>query len=330
MEQQKKRHNPVITEEDRAVKAFDRNNDAVPTSALTLDKAVEIAQKETDKVQVGKGWAALRDEFNHLIWKVFGDVRFQYWDLWNNHPKIDDPTLQDTMAGFFATWDLYRRTGNIWSERYKKHVSIEPEMHNIFDLEGFYPIKVKAYTPEALKQAKVFVVAYEKFTGQKATLFRECRDAAEMDEKLEQIIEKKTEPVDEKAVLDGLNIIDDPSTEEERKIKKEVSEFRDLLKKHFSKEYKVRRTLGSIIEFSPGFGNREFYVYKSFFGLPVTAAEIEKVWYWTMSDKRLDIKVHTPEVLPAIAGFAKEYESMTRCAPRIIRMYKEEPVKGNY
>ncbi|MBI4918863.1 hypothetical protein HY837_02970, partial [archaeon] len=62
---QKKRHNPPILEEDRAVKAFD--------SGSGLDKIVEQAKENTEPVSIAKTDEASRKELYNLVVKVFGN-----------------------------------------------------------------------------------------------------------------------------------------------------------------------------------------------------------------------------------------------------------------
>ncbi|MBI4918832.1 hypothetical protein HY837_02805 [archaeon] len=198
MEQQKKRHNPEITEEDRAVKAFD----AQPRSdfPLTIDEAVEKAETETKQV-VERGEEAFRDEFNHLIWKVFGeDVKIRAVNRHLIYTCYDIDKLGKRVSPK-DNWDLYKKVEG-WHEflierTHEQYVSIQPDPmgsnFGIFSDGSFHPIRVTAHTPKALKQAKVFVVAYEKFTGQKVTLVRECRDEEEMKEQLGETVEDKVE-----------------------------------------------------------------------------------------------------------------------------------------
>ncbi len=340
--EQKKRHNPEITEQDLAVKAFDRNNDARPRSdnPVTLDQAVKDAEKETKLQTVEKGEEAFRDELNHLIWAVFGDVRAKYFDgefYW--HPRIDKPGRRISPD---SKWDLYKIPEG-WFKTYQKHVSIEPASIDLDAVFGakmfgdgqFFPIKVTAYTPEALKQARVFAAAYEKFTGKPVTLVRECRDEEEMKEKLEDFVEQTSEEKAEESVkeqinqeelFEGLNIKKDEKFSRKERIRNDKKELKKWLGTLSSEKYGVRRTINHL-NLEPDFRGRTFKMYekKSFFGIPipVTAAKIKRIGWWSFDQYKndLEIKVYDPETLPVIAKFARQYQDKTKCKVEVVTTF---------
>ncbi len=172
MEQTKKRHNPPIFEEDRAVKAFDSDSGS-------LDGVVERAKLDADKFEPVKTDEVRAKELYNLFVKVFGS------DLsGETHMFKEVAFLEDNI-------DAYKVERPKW---YKKrqaqdYVSIQVEVPSEviksdagevknkvpFIHEGKYaPIKITAHTPEALNQAKVFAAAYEKISDQKARIIQNC------------------------------------------------------------------------------------------------------------------------------------------------------------
>ncbi|MBI4918828.1 hypothetical protein HY837_02785 [archaeon] len=178
MQQQKKRHNPEITPEDRALSAFDRNNDAV------LE----------DKVKIEKGDTAFRKEFAQLISEYFGDDLYYTWRTgYGNSYNLFSKTYQDLQDfenhSIISLKKMTKKGGWFREAKFEDYIRIEltitrqtedgkttARLLPIFQNGQYNPIKVRAYTPQALKQAKEFAKAYKELTGQEVTLIQECAE----------------------------------------------------------------------------------------------------------------------------------------------------------
>ncbi len=203
MEKTKKRHNPPIHDEDLAVSAFDRNNDA-----HDLEKLIKEAKTE-EKIDVVKGEEALRKEFNYLIRRIFGEnirwnpdwrtIPFTEYDLEGDYGYRPEGVFELTEVQIKKIFGMFIGTGIIT----KKYVKIECDLPkkekkisevlvnisvrpSIFENNQYNPIQITAYTPEALKQSKVFAQVYEKISGHPVKIIQEC----EIKEELEELIPK--------------------------------------------------------------------------------------------------------------------------------------------
>ncbi len=176
METIKKRHNPEITAEDLAARAFDKNNDALP-----------VKEGLEQKVQSEKGDNALKQEVCHLIEKVFGE------GLYLNYLPLEE--LNTSPNGLWVVTKVKRKAGwfrNAELENYftislfevldrrEDGVVITKKSQPMYENGKFNPIKIIVYAPEALKNAREFVKSYKSLTGQEATLIQECVDEEEM------------------------------------------------------------------------------------------------------------------------------------------------------
>ncbi len=213
MEQQKKRHNPEITREDLvqagidpAVKAFDKNKDALP-----------VKDGLEQKVQLEKGDGALEQEFCHLVNSVYGE------NLYLNGSPLKE--ANNKYPGVY--WHinrLIRKAGWFRNAEIAKYISItlfrEPDRVDdgvvvterslpIYEKGKFNPIKITAYTPDALKKTREFAKQYKSFTGQEITLIQECADEEEMNaqlgKKAASNIEEAVKEYDKEAVKDKLS-----------------------------------------------------------------------------------------------------------------------------
>ncbi len=212
---QKKRHNPEITAEDLATKAFDRNNDAQSRIdfPLTLDQAVD-----TSSVEVVKSDEAKLDEFYNLVVKVFGkslyftrdnrasdDVAVPIRNL--TQDKLEFKTHVSSFARAFTLFyskreKWYKKPVDLWYATLEVDVPArsvgddsadKSRDHTFFEKGSFLPIKITAHIPESLRQAKTFAAHYQKLTGQKATVIQNCvvEEVFEKVEKLEEKVEPK-------------------------------------------------------------------------------------------------------------------------------------------
>ncbi|MBI4918804.1 hypothetical protein HY837_02660, partial [archaeon] len=195
MEQQKKRHNPEITpedlknfgivKEDSAVKAFDRNNDALE-----------------DKVKIEKGTHALREEFCQLVKKYFGrDLYFNNYYSTSGYELFE--SKGELKASGETNWDFSKIKKKGWFRRteFEKYIEInlfettiqtedgktDRKLLPLFRDGKFNPIKIRAYTPQALSQAKEFAEEYKEHTGQEVALIQEFSSTS-----LEQKIQPTT------------------------------------------------------------------------------------------------------------------------------------------
>ncbi|MBI4918955.1 hypothetical protein HY837_03430 [archaeon] len=208
MEQKKKRHNPEITQEDLAVKAFDR-----------LDDIVQEAKNSSQEVEAVKTDKSKLKEFHNLISKVFGEEFYKETKealVWETEEEIyADKTMLDNFSmlkdpGFI---DLLNTPRSLWKKKrtkwYKKKISERyitleintpdqimksdagelPKIKVLLENGKYSPIKITAHTQEALKESRIFVKAYEKLTGQKATLIQDCEDEEPV--RLEKKIQKQ-------------------------------------------------------------------------------------------------------------------------------------------
>ncbi len=212
--EQKKRHNPEITQEDLAKQAFDRNNDALPLKE-SLDAIVNI--DETEQVQVIKSDTALQKGLYDLAIKTFGEdidvgksvAFFENSFSWRTvklTQKQNKKWYQRREFKDYATIEVdceasEKKIEDVFQEKHKQNkdgfegimILIEDTLQEVgqtrFVEKGKYaPIKITAHTPKALARAKTFAVEYKKLTGQKAIVIQNCTD----EEKLEQKVEEKT------------------------------------------------------------------------------------------------------------------------------------------
>ncbi|MBI4918956.1 hypothetical protein HY837_03435 [archaeon] len=185
--EQKKRHNPPITQEDLAVKAFDR-----------LDDIVKKA--DPSSVDVVKTENALNQQLNGLISKIFSQNIYHrvYADIITQ----DDSYSKEVLQRFGCT-DLNMKENSVlillkkekqkWYQRTKTvaYVTLEVDLpeqkirtdygeevvtKKFIQNNNYSPIKITAHTPEALKQARIFAAAYKELTKQKAAVIQDCAD----------------------------------------------------------------------------------------------------------------------------------------------------------
>ncbi len=227
MEQQKKRHNPEITQEDLAVKAFDR-----------LENIVQEAKNSSQTVEAVKTDNALVKDFYTLVTKVFGEELVKenkntltcmssmegfdskegiYLGVKSLDERIElekfleDPKFIDSLNQLNG---LYKKKKDRWYQKKKpeKYLSLEidipeqviksdagelPKLKFIVENGKYNPIKITAHTTEALREARVFVKAYEALTGKKATLIQDCEDEEpikEVQKEIKTLEQKVKEP----------------------------------------------------------------------------------------------------------------------------------------
>ncbi len=203
--EQKKRHNPEITEQDLAVNAFDR-----------LESIVQEAKNSSQSVETVKTDGVLMNEFYSLIKKIFGEEFYEHnkskrWqteeELLNDTRGLFNVVVNDPEFAAFVNEPrtFYKNKKNKWYQKKmpEKYITLKVdamdeiiksdagEKINFLVQKGKYnPIEITAHTTEALKEARIFVTAYQNLTGQKATLIQDCED----EEPVKEVEEKVKEP----------------------------------------------------------------------------------------------------------------------------------------
>ncbi len=310
MEHTKKRHNPPITKEDlaiarsdQAVKAFDRNNDAVPQK-LSIEEAIAKAEKEDVKFE--KGEKGAKQEFESLIRRVYG-VDF------DTASKFDGSVFGAETAyyakGYQCSAGFFSKVGVLILPAYTKiQTSRKNENVPLIYAGGQYkPITISVYDARFWKQSQTFAKAFEYLSGQKATLVKEFHEEEVKDEKLEEIVhENETE------ALEGLKVSEDTKVA----TKKAQKHFRNILNTLLTDKYRIKRTLNDLdFSFSINDKQIEFNVYarKTFFGLKldVRVARIKRGFDWSRTSlpSPLKITVYKPKELISMGEFAKKYKA---------------------
>ncbi len=199
METIKKRHNPEITPEDLAAKAFDK-----------LENIVQEA-KNSPNNEVEKTDNALREDLYNLISKVFGEEFYkENKELFvgfsggsPNPNKIRYPEILKHFEGGENSVTLFKTGKTKWYQRKntEKYITFDVDLPvtkiktdqgevlqftSVVENGKYNPIKITAHTTEALKEAKIFGKAYETLTGQKARIIQDCADALEQKVDVEQ------------------------------------------------------------------------------------------------------------------------------------------------
>ncbi len=216
MEQQKKRHNPPIHDEEHAVQAFDRNNDALPadslegkvkTSSVDIEKTEDAVKKEISK------------KFCDLVNEVFGSKNYSFNAAINIPAEFDyvgsilytgqgerPVTINEHDLDLSKSIRLSAFEKPRWYQLTKSiilHVQVEVDLPDktteieagpltikstFLEDNKYAPIKVYVRDTESLPKAKLFAQKYQEVTGQKARIIQDCPD----EQKLEQKVEEKS------------------------------------------------------------------------------------------------------------------------------------------
>ncbi len=182
MEQKKKRHNPEITPEDLAVKAFD-----------SLESVIQESKEHPEPANIVKTDEARRLELCELINNFFGkDVK-----------PAGDRVYLDTATSF----RLYKYHKTKWykpvkTEKYLNlEIDFDEQIRNPAEYElkrehfvenGKYaPLKLTAHTTEALERAKLFATVYRVLTSQNVSIIQNCPDSVIKDQVLEEKVKEE-------------------------------------------------------------------------------------------------------------------------------------------
>ncbi|MBI4919098.1 hypothetical protein HY837_04150 [archaeon] len=319
MEKAKKRHNPPILEEkDLAVKAFD----AQPRSDFNdskLDEIITQVQQENKNSNVVKGEEALKQEFKYLLKRFFGEELFfkptkfmmrVFYPLGTS--KAVDAALSPNIC------DLYIQEGRFLNTHYERQVLIEctlPKQEkkstdriefvipSIFENNQYNPIQITAFTPKALKQAKLFAQVYEKLSGHPVKIIQECK----VEEELEELIPK----------IQVRNIEDLMKGKEKYQLSNGKEFTVGLTESAWSKEYLklMNDVLSPEFYAKDAFAQGYFFHYTNIFKSKrfsrKKVAKINRTTLGRSFPSDVVIEVYSEEVLPKCVEFAELYKKLT-------------------
>ncbi len=173
----KNKTNNDASEQDLAVKAFDKNKD--------LDKIISEAKENDDDVQIVEGSNVLREEIKILIKKVFSDEKYCAYDF---NKFIMRRVPLTTLRYIPSHVELYE--GGRWGfKRFKSAIHFSE-----FLKDGeYFDSSIHVFTPEAMNDAKLFAKAYKKLSGKEMKILKEYKTSAELEKVVEDVQEKNAQ-----------------------------------------------------------------------------------------------------------------------------------------
>ncbi len=282
-----------------------------------IEKIVEKAEEVSKDVKVAKGTAALQQQFEYLIKRVFGeDIDCGY-----TYKTYNSSVEYSGRYNLGVEWNVYRSRSlfDMLASR-GKLVKISPvtstdsiitTTDSTIGIKGTYqPIEITILDPEAFEKAKLFAAAYKELSGQEVTIIQECNLPQEMNGLVEKFDKVKPERVNS-----PLETVIKFSDGKEMAVSEEhwTREFDNFIKSIFSK-YAVEQD-----------NDNDWDIYKvtgkGFFGGEKTkyvgritkkdwpGAERWKSGYYSEDSPLFEIEVYDDTITKEALTFVKEIES---------------------
>ncbi|MBI5066206.1 hypothetical protein HZA97_08275 [Candidatus Woesearchaeota archaeon] len=296
------------------------NNINQLASQDNIEQVINRAEEASKEVKVEKGQNALRQQFEYLIKRVFGeDTSCNYSSPYNNS-SVESGKRYD----YGNNWNIYRsRSLFEMMTGVGRLVKISPASETesiIGDDNEYRSISITVFDPKSLSKAKIFAAAYKELSGQEAKIIQECSMPEEMNGLVEKFDEEKprrtSKPLE--VVIKFSNGTEMVASEEHW-----TKEFDAFIRNSFNK-YTVKQGSEYLWEIDQ-------VVSKNIFG-GQTRKRVALInttsWpgddYWSEQSEALEIYVYDDNVTKEVLTFVKEVESQLGKPVKIIRTEAEE------